>query len=103
MRAGYIFVLIVGLACSETLAQGTASFGAPQKAAIEQLFDRYAAAFLNEDYVNLRESLQVPFIRFGQSNTGIQAGTTDWVVSATMDENIDLFRASLDALTKQGV
>src|SRR5262245_63714770 len=87
MRAAYVSVLMTGLAYSEIVwSQGTASFGTPDRAAIEQLFDRYAAAFFSKDYVKLREYVQAPFVRFGPSNTRPEAVPTDWVVLPTVDE-----------------
>jgi len=103
MRAVYISVIIVRLASSEIASpQGRVGFGPAEKTAIEQLFDGYSAAFSNKDWVKLREYLQVPYVRFGASNTGVDAAS-DWVVLPTMDQAINFFRAAQDALARQAV
>lgn len=104
MRAVYVSMIIVGLASSEVgSGQGTASFGPPEKAAIEQLFDGYTAAFSTQDYARLREYVQSPFVRYGPSNTRAETGLVDWVVLRTMDDTIGFFRTAQDALEAQGV
>jgi hypothetical protein len=104
MRTVYLSMLIVGLAYPEVASvQGTASFGSPQRAAIEKLFEGYTAAFSNEDLVKLQEYIQAPFVRFGPSNTRTETGPADWVFLRTMDDAIGFFRAAQDALKAQGV
>lgn len=104
MRAVCVSMIIAGLACPQmAAAQGADSFGQSERAAIEQLFDGYTAAFSNQDYAKLREHLQAPFLRFGPSNTRAETGPADWVVSQTMDDAISFFRAAQDALKAQGV
>ncbi len=104
MRAVYVSVLVAGLAYPlAASAQNPAPFGAPERAAVEQLFDRYSVAFSNEDYAMLREYLQAPFVRFGPSNTRAETGPADWVVSRTLDDAIDFYRAAQEALKAQGV
>ena len=104
MRAVCVAMIMMGLASSEVAsAQGTTSFGPPEAAAIERLFDGYAAAFSNQDYAKLREYVQAPFVRFGQSNSRAEAESADWVVLQTMDDTIGFFRTAQDALKAQGV
>ena len=104
MRALYLSVLIASLVCSAlALPQGKASFDETQRGAIEQLFDRYSAAFSSKDYVKLREYLQSPFVRFGPSNTRVETSPADWTILPSMDEVISFYRAAQDALTTQGV
>src|SRR5262245_4573123 len=103
MRAVYICVLVVALAYPEIASvQGTVSFGTAERAAIEQLFDRYQAALSGKDYVKLREYIQAPFVRFGPSNTFADTSSADWAVLPTMDDAINFFRAAREALDAQG-
>ena len=63
MRAVCVAMIIVGLASSKVASgQETTSFGPREAAAIERLFDGYAAAFSNQDYTKLREFVQAPFV-----------------------------------------
>ena len=104
MRPVYVSIIIVGLASSEMASsQRHVSFGPPEKAAIERLFDGYTAAFSNQDYARLREYVEAPFVRFGPSNTRAETGLADWAVLGTMDDTIGFFRAAQDALKAQGV
>ena len=104
MRPVYVSIIIVGLASSEMASsQRPVSFGPPEKAAIERLFDGYTAAFSNQDYARLREYVEAPFVRFGPSNTRAETGLADWAVLGTMDDTIGFFRAAQDALKAQGV
>ena len=104
MDAVYVSLLIAALAYPEVAAtQGTASFGPSERAAIQQLFDGYDAAFSKEDYAKLQEYLQAPFVRFGPSNTFADANAADWVVLRAMDDAIGFFRAARSALKAAGV
>jgi NTF2-like protein (DUF6841) len=104
-RIGVAVAAIALLLPLQVIAQkgGRSSFDAPDKAAIEQLFERYSAAFSSKDYVKLREYLQVPFVRFGPSNTRVETAPADWAILPTMDEAINFYRAAQDALATQGV
>lgn len=73
--------------------QKIASFGKSDKAAIEQLLDRYSHAYSTKDYATLRECIQVPFIRF-------PADTAMWDVQATMDEAMTYYKNQREALDK---
>ena len=72
--------------------QNTASFGKSNKAAIEQLLDRYVRAYSAKDYAALRECIQVPFIRL--------PNTAMWDVLGTVDEAMTYYRNQRDALDK---
>src|SRR4030095_5382568 len=73
------------------LAQSPARFGVAEKAAIEQLFDRYVQAYSTKDYAKLREQLQAPFLRFP---AGVE-------VLPTMDDVMNYYRMQRDALDLQ--
>jgi hypothetical protein len=45
-------------------AQEARVFGESDKLAIEQMYDRYAQAFIKRDYSTLRECVQTPFVVF---------------------------------------
>jgi hypothetical protein len=87
-------LLIASLLSCPALAPGqnTASFGNSDKAAIEQLLDRYVHAYSTKDYAALRECLQVPFITL--------ASTAMWNVRGTMDEEMTFYGNQRDALDK---
>lgn len=91
-----LLILLVAsfLCCSgAVLGQKVASFGASDKAAIEQLFDRYSLAYSKKDYAALRDCLQVPFIR-------LSADTEMWDVQRTMDEAMTYYKNHREALDK---
>jgi hypothetical protein len=61
----HALVVFALLLCPNTLlAQQSVRFGASDKAAIGELFDRYNQAASTKDYSTLREQLQAPFLRF---------------------------------------
>lgn len=70
-----------------------ASFAKSDKAAIEQLFDRYSRAYSTKDYAALRECIQVPFIRF-------PANSAMWDVQGAMDEAMTYYKNQREALDK---
>ena len=92
-RTGVALTAIVLLLPLTVMAQkdGQPSFGAADKTAIEQLFDRYVRAYSIKDYAKLREQLQAPFFRF-------PAGV---VVLETMDDVMNFYRNQRDALDEQ--
>jgi hypothetical protein len=56
--------LIGVLSPAFAVAQQKPTFTDADKAAIEQMLDRYARAFSTKDYATLRETLQAPFVNF---------------------------------------
>jgi hypothetical protein len=92
MRYVHIVVVLALILCSKTLlAQQSARFGVSDKAAIEQMFDRYNQAFSTKDYPKLREQLQAPFLRFPASVE----------VLPTLDDVMDFYRTLWDSLDSQ--
>jgi hypothetical protein len=92
MRHAYILVVVVVLLCSNSLlAEPSAQSGMSDKAAIEQLFDRYVQAYSAKDYAKLREQLQAPFLRFPASVE----------VLPTIDDVMNYYRTQRDGLDQQ--
>jgi hypothetical protein len=92
MRHAYILVVVVVLMCSNSLlAEPSAQSGMSDKAAIEQLFDRYVQAYSAKDYAKLREQLQAPFLRFPASVE----------VLPTIDDVMNYYRTQRDGLDQQ--
>jgi len=91
----FLILLVASLmSCPGTaLGQKVASFGESDKAAIEQLFDRYSRAYSTKDYTAIRECLQLPFIR-------LPANTAVWNVQGTMDEVMTYYKNHREALDK---
>jgi len=88
-------LLIASLLSCPALAPGqnTASFGESDKAAIEQLLDRYVRAYSAKDYAALRECIQALFIT-------LPPDTAMWHVMGTVDEAMTFYRNQRDALDK---
>ena len=104
MRRVHLFLLMISLGYPMVASvQGTVSFGPPERAAIDNLFEGYSAAFSSRNYAKLREYIQAPFIRFGPSNTRVETTPSDWAVFGTMDDAIGFFRAAQEALSAQDV
>lgn len=95
MRRVRILLVATLLSCPVlALGQKAATFGKADKAAIEQLLDRYVRAYSAEDYAALRECIQVPFMRLPNS-------TAIWDVLETMDEAMKYYRDQRNALDKE--
>jgi hypothetical protein len=103
MRRVGIIVVAALLGPGLSTAQQQASFEPSDKASIDQLLDEYGQAFVAKAYSKLQETLQAPFVRLGPSITVNETapGAGGWVVLRTMDEVMNFFRTSRDALDKQ--
>jgi hypothetical protein len=73
------------------LAQQSVRFGASDKAAIGELFDRYNQAASTKDYPTLREQLQAPFLRFP---AGVE-------VLPTLDDVMNFYRMLRESFDAQ--
>lgn len=74
-------------------AQSEAPFGAEDKIAIEKLYERYAKAFIGQDYEGIRDCIEEPFIVFARGQV-TSFETADAVVS--------FFRRQRQALEQRG-
>ena len=92
MRLTCVAVVLTCLLCpSASLAQQTPRFEDRDKAAIEELLNQYAEAFVAKDFVTLQQTIQAPFIRL--------AG--NWDVLATIEDVIVWYRQQREALDQQ--
>ena len=73
-----------------SIGKNSVGFKDSDKAAVEELLNRYVRAYSTKDYAALRDLLQVPFVRFPEG----------WEVMGTLDEVMTYYRNQRDPLDK---
>ena len=89
-RMNHLAILLIATAVCPLLGL-SADFGASDKLAIDQLFDRYMHAFETKDYGALNECLQAPFVAFPGQLRVVQ----------TLDDVANIYRNERNALDER--